>query len=292
MNAFHFGQRMRIKLAAGPGLPAPTSSLTGTPTLPTQPPQGSTMSLARSGAPKPQTGVSGSGMQFGGPQQTPQTQQSSLPKDPSTTWGGYLTGKNGLRKDVGDYFTHTLPETFNPWSEAYQTADARYKNMPTERLLRRGAQASAVTAAVAGIAAGGLAAAPALGIGAGGGGTTAATAGTGAAAATQTPAGQQFMNRAGQFATQAQQTLGNLSANYFTRVEPTLNRIGYKPEEVITDGAALLTGNFDKIKGPGWGFKTPSLPQGAPSLPRPLEAWRNYYGADPSAPAGVARAGM
>lgn len=164
MNAFQFGRMVRIKLAAGPSAPAPTSSLTGTPTLPTQPPQGSTMSLARSGAPKPQTSVSGSGMQLGGPQKTTPMQSSPFPQNPETTWTGYITGKNGLRKDVGDYFTHKLPETFNPWSQDYQSAGARYKNLPVDAGIRRGAQASAAVGAAAGVGAAGLAAAaPAVG---------------------------------------------------------------------------------------------------------------------------------
>lgn len=165
MTPFHFGQRLRIKLAAGPGLPSPTASLTGQPTLPTQSPPSGTMSLARPTAtPRPQTSVSGSGMQLGGPQKTAPTQPSALPKDPSTTWGGYLTGKNGLRKDVGDYFMHKLPETFNPWSEDYQSAGARYKNLPVDAGIRRGAQASAAVGAAAGVGAAGLAAAaPAVG---------------------------------------------------------------------------------------------------------------------------------
>lgn len=290
MNAFEFGRRVRVKLAAGPGLPAPTSSLTGQPTLPHQAPPTNTtgtMSLARPGTPAATTTTTG-----GSTSQPPRAPSSTTqPKTYSfnkPTWGDF--GKELMTSRPGTGYGAVLDRWYNPWTKQ----EVKEKG---EKGLMRAGQVSGAVGAIAGLAAGGIAAAPAFGLGGGAAatgsaGTTAATSGTGLVAASQTPAGQQFMNRAGQFATQAQQTLGNLSANYFTRVEPTLNRIGYKPEDVAMDGAAVLTGNFDKIKGPGWGFKTPSLPQGAPSLPRPLEAWRSYYGADPGAPAGVARAGM
>lgn len=293
MNAFQFGRFVRVKLAAGPGLPAPTSSLTGKPSLPS--------------TPSPQLTISGSGLP-----KPPAAPAAPKPTVPSSFKGGPV-GAGG--EPTWGNFAYEFGQNFNPWNgRKSQTGYGSYgdvldrwfnpntKQQVTEKGehgLMRGAQIAAGTGAAAGVLAGGIAAAPALGIGAGGGGTTAATAGTGAAAATQTPAGQQFMNRAGQFATQAQQTLGNLSTNYFTRVEPTLNRIGYKPEDLAMDGYAAATGNFDKIKGPSWTGRMSSLNispslglpagSGAPSvkLPSPADVARSIHGVASSTPGAV-----
>lgn len=170
-------------------------------------------------------------------------------------------------------FINTLDRWYNPWTK--QTG--REKG---EQGLMRAGQVALGTGAAAGAAAGALTAAPAVaGMMTGGGGTTAATAGTGAAAATQTPAGQNFIQRAGQMANTAGQTAGNLAMQYQTRVAPTLERFNYKPEDVAMDAYSAATGHFDNIKGPGWAFKGPSMPIGAPSLPKPLQVWKDVYGA-------------
>lgn len=107
---------------------------------------------------------------------------SSLPQHPTSTWGGYLTHRDGLRKDVGDYFTHSLPETWAPGSEAYQSADARYKNLPTDRALLGGSRLSAGTAAASATALGAAAVLPAAAA-VGVPGSAALSAATGAPAA-------------------------------------------------------------------------------------------------------------
>jgi hypothetical protein len=224
------------------------------------------------------------------PPPAPPPPPSGLPKAPTSTWGGYITDTNsGLMKDVGDYFTHTLPQTFNPWSEAYQTADERFKNLPADQMLRRGAQVAGGVGAAAGAGAVALPAmAPALanaplsavpGMLMGSGGTATAAAGGGAAAGSQTPAGQNLIQRGAQMANTLGQSAANLGSQYQTRVAPTLERFNYKPEDVAQDVFAAGTGNFNKIKGPGWGVKLPSMPQGAPSRPKPVEFWKNMYSA-------------
>lgn len=84
---------------------------------------------------------------------------AELPKAPTSTWGGYLTNTNsGLWKDVKDYFTHSLPETWNPFSEAFQSADARYKNLPDDRALLAASRYAAATGVGSAAAAGAVAA--------------------------------------------------------------------------------------------------------------------------------------
>jgi len=146
----------------------------------------------------------------------------------------------------------------------------------------RAGQSAMALGAAAGVGAAGLAAAPAImGAATTGSGAAAGTAGGGAIAATQTPAGQNMLQRgaqmAGTLAQRGTQIAGNISNTYQSRIAPTLDKLNYKPQDVLSDGYAAATGNFDNIKGPGWGFQTPNLPHGAPSLPRPWEAMKNMY---------------
>lgn len=226
-------------------------------------------------------------------------QPNRQPENPSAKSAAYLFG--AMLKRANDptwgQFGYEFAQNFNPWNGRpkgtgmLSTMDRWYNPWTTQQVtekgehgLMRAGQAAMGVGAAAGIAAGGLAAAPALGLGgAGTGGTTAATAGTGALAATQTPAGQNMLQRGAQMAGNVAQTgvqaASNLATTYQTRVAPTLERLNYKPEDVLQDAYMGVTGNFDKIKGPGWAAKMPSMPVGAPSIPRPLETWKNMYGA-------------
>lgn len=212
------------------------------------------------------------------------------------TWGqfGYefaqnLNPWNGRPKGTG--MLSTMDRWYNPWTTQQVTEKG-------EHGLMRAGQAAMGVGAAAGLAAGGLAAAPALGLGgAGTGGTTAATAGTGAMAATQTPAGQNLLQRGSQMAGNVVNGVQRAADVYQRNVAPTLERLNYKPEDILHDGAAAVTGNFDQIKGPNWskGMLPSGLPQGAPSIPRPLAAWQTMYGNAPgmlpgSAPASTAMA--
>lgn len=280
--AYFFGAWM--KQAQNPGqIPSGTLSLNN-------PGQIASPSITVSGGTQgPNTGMTGA------------PKPSGLPQAPTRSWGGYLTDtNNGLAKDVGDYFTHTLPQTFNPWSEAYQTADARFKNLPADQWLRRGAQASAAVGAAAGVTAAALpAVAPGLASASvfGTGGATAGTVAGGVGAGSQTPAGQNFIQRVGQTAGNVVNSAQRAVDMYQRNVAPTLERLNYKPEDVLHDTAAVVTGNVDHVKGPNWnkGMLPSGLPQGAPSLPRPLAAWKSMYGSAPgmlpgAAPAGTAMA--
>lgn len=225
----------------------------------------------------------------------------------------YLFG--AMLKNASDptwgQFGYEFAQNFNPWNGRpkntgmLSTMDRWYNPQTTQQVtekgehgLMRAGQAGLGVGAAAGLAAGGLAAAPALGLGgAGTGGTTAATAGTGAMAASQTPAGQNMLQRGSQMAGNVVNGVQRAVDVYQRNVAPTLDRLNYKPEDILHDGAAAVTGNFDNIKGPNWakGMLPSGLPQGSPSIPRPLAAWKNMYGNAPgmlpgSAPASTAMA--
>lgn len=198
------------------------------------------------------------------------------PTAPRSAWQEYWNPKYKSHTGLGTY-VDVLDRWYNPL-----TTQNNYEK--GEKGLMRAGQVGAGVGAAAGLAAGGLAAAPALGLGgAGTGGTTAATAGTGAVAATQTPAGQNMLQRGGQMASNAVNGVQRAVDVYQRNVAPTLDRLNYKPEDILHDGAAAVTGNFDNIKGPNWakGMLPSGLPQGSPSIPRPLEAWKNMYGNAP-----------
>lgn len=162
---------------------------------------------------------------------------TQLPQDPSTTTWGYMTGRNGLRKDVGDYFTHQLPATWAPGSEAYQSADARYKNLPNDRALLSGSRFAAGTAAAGATTLGAVAALPAAAAAGVPGAATLSAAtgapaawGTGAAAASMAPTAIEYAaNRAATPATpqpeQAPQPPQPEQAQPATPAQPTRSSV-------------------------------------------------------------------
>lgn len=178
-------------------------------------------------------------------------------------------------------YGNVLDRWYNPWTKQQVTE-------PGEHGLMRAGQAAMGIGAAAGAAAGGIAAAPAIaGLGTG----TATTAGTGGVIASQTPAGQNLMQRLPFMAQNAAHT-------YSSRVEPALSRVGYGPSDAAHDLYAAGTGNFDRIKGPNWGvvgMKPPSMntstgaPSGwtsglYPSVPRPTEVVKNIAPLMPQSP--------
>lgn len=188
----------------------------------------------------------------------------------TSTLGAWWNPGYSSHTGLGTY-ADTLERWYNPWS----TQEVKERG---EKGLMRAGQISGGVGAVAGLAAGGIAAAPALlgggGTVAGGGGLaaageTAAAASGGALAASQTPAGQNMLQRGTQMLGQGANALQNAAYTYHSRVAPVLDRINYKPEDVLHDGTALVTGNADQIKGPGFAigkYKPPSMPQGFTSL--------------------------
>lgn len=240
MTALQFGRQMRQKLAAAPG----------------------TLSLANPSMPQGTTTTSGS--QIPPPPPPP-------PKPPTMTPN---PNDGAVRGGKAPGYTDVLDRWYNPWTKQQVTERG-------ETGLMRAGQVAMGTGAIAGTAAAGLAAAPTIAGMASGGtaGTTAAGAATGGAAASQTPAGQNAMQRIGDMAQRGTQMAGQAADFYQRTVDPALKRVNYKPEDVLQDVYAAGTGHFDKIKGPGWGFKTPSSFPGAPSFPKPIEAWKNMYSA-------------
>lgn len=119
------------------------------------------------------------------------------PKAPVPKWG--------QPPSFFDTYAHNFNRYYNPWSKAWNepSTDA------VDAALKWTGRGAMGVAAAAGTAAAGLAAAPALGFGGGaaaGGGTTAAgTTAGGVAAASQTPAGQNLLQRGSQM-------LGNVSS--------------------------------------------------------------------------------
>lgn len=139
--------------------------------------------------------------------------------------------------------------------------------------LMRTGQVALGTAALAGGTAAAITAAPALGFGGAGAGSTAAGTGTGLAAASQTPAAQNFMQRLPQFA-QSAQTFQNRVMPRINSVYDTMQRWNYSPENALNDVAAVGTGNFDQIRGPGWSGRLSML--NAPSTPFPAGSGTPY----------------
>lgn len=228
-----------------------------------------------------------------GPNLGPSNPTGYKPNAPRTAWQEFWNPPYKSHTGLGTY-VDVLDRWYNPW-----TTQNNYEK--GEKGLMRAGQAAMGVGATAAAAAGAIAAAPTVAGMVGGGGTAAGgTAAGGAAAASQTPAGQNFIQRAGQFANTAATTAGNLAQQYQTRVAPTLERLNYKPQDVLQDAYAVGTGHLDHVKGPGWGFATPSMPVGAPSFPRPLEAWKQMYGigagmlpgGETQGTANLARAGM
>jgi hypothetical protein len=225
-------------------------------------------------------------------------QPNRQPENPRAKSAAYLFGemlKNANEPTWGQ-FGYEFAQNFNPWSgRPAGTGTGSYMDKwynpwtqnkdpmsKGEAGLMRTGQAAMGTAAAAGTLAGGIAAAPTVaGMFGGGAGTTAATTAGGTAAATQTPAGQNLLQRGSQMAGQVMNTAQRGADMYQRNVAPTLERLNYKPEDVLQDTAAVATGNFDKVKGPNWGkgMLPSGLPQGAPSIPRPLETWKSMYGA-------------
>ena len=218
MNAFQFGKNLRMKLAAGPAAPVPTASLTGKSTLPAAPITTGTRPLQNK------------------PQQPTSKPTSKPPVPPAQrSWGGYVTDTNsGLMKDVGDYFTHFIPQNV-PGTTAYDTRDERYKNLPVDHNLSMAGTAALGTGLAAGTAAAGLAAAPVV-AGAMGSGGTAAGVGGGVAAATQTPAGQNMLQRGGQMAGQVGTTINNLSASGYLRATDAASNVFQRLPQQMQQG--------------------------------------------------------
>ena len=179
--------------------------------------------------------------------------------DPTLT-SSQWAGPHGLTGGASP-FIDTIDRWYNPWSNSNRSTERG------EEYLRVPGQIAMGTGAAAGIAAGGLAAAPALGLGGTGSATTAAgTVGT-AAAGAQTPAGQNLLQRGAQMAQPVAQFMSQRVLPTANRAADTLNRINYAPQDVLHDAYALGTGNVDKIKGPGWGGAL--KPLGGPSLGLP-----------------------
>ncbi len=138
----------------------------------------------------------------------------------------------------GDYL-HQLNKFYNPWSKAW--------NEPATDGIEKGLQ---------------YAGRAAMGVGAG----AAAAAGGLAAAPAVASAGNTAMAAAGSLGTAAMtrgQRLVDTTMN-------TLNKFNYSPVDAAQDVYMAGTGNFDKVKGPGV-IKGPSLPMGAPSIPKPMQ---------------------
>ena len=197
------------------------------------------------------------------------------------TWSNFWTGDyNPSNPTPADDYRRTMSRYISPWNKDNAGAGGNDRG-PIDEALKWGTRGAFGTAAVAGTTAAGLAAAPAVSSAmTGGAGTTAAAGTGGAAAGSQTPAGQNLIQRGSQMAgdvVQRGSQLANTAAQtYQSRVAPTLERLNYKPEDVAQDVFAVGTGHPEKIKGPGWGFKTPGINvTGAPSFPRPVEAWKN-----------------
>jgi hypothetical protein len=157
----------------------------------------------------------------------------------------------------------------------------------------RAGQIAMGTGAAAATAAGAIAAAPtvagAVGMGGAGSGTTAATAGGGAVAATQTPAGQNMLQRGSQMAGQAMQTVNQQVVPRLNSAYDTMQRFGYSPDGAASDAYAVATGNFDKVKGPSWtggmkvmGGPNLNLPSGSGApffpMPKPVDLAKQMYG--------------
>lgn len=159
-------------------------------------------------------------------------------------------------------YLNTLDRWYNPWTE--QTG-----REAGEQGLMRAGQAAMGVGAAAGAAAGGLVAAPAVAGAAQQAGAGLAAAGT--AVGTQANRiGTAVNNMAGRVPHTAQNAWYrvNQAANFYNQnIDPVLKKLDYKPEDVMQDAVAAGSGNFDKIKGPGFGIKYPggSMPKGAPS---------------------------
>lgn len=258
---------------------------------PTQIPSG-TLSLNNPGQiASPSITVSG-GTQ--GPNMGPPTTGPD-PTAPRSAWQEYWDPKYKSHTGLGTY-VDTLDRWYNPW-----TTQTNYEK--GEKGLMRAGQTAMGVAGTAAATAGAITAAPAV-AGMFSGGSTAAggTAAGGAAAASQTPAGQNLMQRGSQMAGNVVNGVQRAADVYQRNIAPTLDKLNYKPEDVLHDGAAAVTGNFDQIKGPNWskGMLPSGLPQGAPSIPRPLAAWKTMYGNAPgmlpgtaaTSPAKMMHAGM
>lgn len=269
MNAFQFGRQLRIKIAQQPPMR-------------TQMQPGGTLTMN----PGPNTPASPSALVSGGTQganirPAGQSRPAAPPKPPGSTGSFFQEWMNPPKParssgaPTNSPYINALDRWYNPWTK--QTG----REAGEQGLMRAGQAAMGVGAAAA-TAAGAITAAPAVaGMMTGGGATTTAGVGGGAAAATQTPAGQNLLQRGSQMAGQFANTANQVVNTYDTRVKPVLDSVGYKPTDIALDGYAAATGNFDKIKGPNWGVKFPggNMPLGAPTVPRPLETWKGVTAA-------------
>ena len=205
--------------------------------------------------------------------------------------GNFWTGTNYKSNPTPlDDYKRTLSRYVSPWNQDNSGAGGNDRGA-VDTALKWGTRGSLGLGAAAGTTAAAITAAPGVyGAMTGGAGTTtAAGAGGGAAAASQTPAGQNVIQRGAQMVGQ----FGNQAAStYQNTIDPTLKRMNYKPEDVIQDTYMAGTGNFDKIKGPGWGGSLPSMPIGAPSIPKPLESWKKLYRAGSATLPGLAHVKM
>ncbi len=217
--------------------------------------------------------------------QAPAAQQ----KAGAFAFGEKLADQNGGMFGPAGYM-NTLSRWYNPWT-TQQVTD------PTEQNLMRAGQGALGLGAAAGVGAAGVAAAaPALAstnlsaLPAYFAGNTAAqagaagTAGAAGAVAGNPNARQQMfptVNNAvqgvGNFANNAMGALNKGVDIYANKVEPTLNKLNYKPDAVISDAYAATRGDFSNIKGPGL-LKTPTTPAGAPSFPKPMAISRQLVG--------------
>lgn len=191
------------------------------------------------------------------------------------TWSNFWTGDyQPSNPTMYDDYRRTMSRYISPWNKDNSGAEGKDRGAVDEAL-KWSTRGAFGTAAVAGTAAAGLAAAPAVSSAmTGGAGTTAAAGTGGAAAASQTPTGQNMMQRGMQSAGQLANQAGYV---YQNNIDPLLKRLNYKPEDALQDIYAVGTGHADQVKGPGWNLPTPSFPKGAPSFPRPLETWKNLY---------------
>lgn len=194
------------------------------------------------------------------------------PANKTPTWSNFWSGEYYPSNPTPyDDYRRTMSRYISPWNKDNTGAEGQDRGA-IDSALKWGTRGAFGTAAVAGTAAAGLAAAPAAATG--GAGTTAAAGTGGAVAASQTPAGQNMLQRGVQNASQFANQAGYV---YQNNIDPLLKRLNYKPEDALHDVYVGATGHADQIKGPGWSFPTPSMPKGAPTFPRPLETWKNLY---------------
>lgn len=227
-----------------------------------------------------------SAYQFGRAARMKVAQTPGISSAPTSFWDSWMnppTPAASSGAPTSSPYMNALDRWYNPWTQ--QTG----REAGEQGLMRAGQAAMGVGAGAATLA-GGIAAAPAVtgAVTAGAQQAGAGLAAAGTAIGTQanrigTAAGN-VMNQIGTAVNNTAARLPQTAQNAMTRlnqgvqayndnVKPVLDRLDYKPQDVALDGYAAATGNFDKIKGPGWGVKFPggSMPLGAPTMPKPYQ---------------------